>query len=477
MGLELERFGPRAMLVRATPALLGAGDVKGLVADLADELAAFDSALGLKERLDHVAATMACHGSVRAGRILSVAEMNALLREMEVTPHSRPVQPRPPDLGEAGPWRHRETVRAEMRRRDRPVSRRWPGSTASPSWRVLLSMLAHAGHPRAADRASAMPAVDPALTTGARRGRGSRPRRRRGGGACAARRTRPAPRSGAALQSTLAARRLHPGHGLRRRPDAPPRADPGLCRAARRAGRDAPTSREARLDDMADQAGRALSSGALRRARRPARRSRVRERLRAGSHRAPPRPAPPAGRDGRRSRLPTSSTLASSWSRSKCGAALEGVEQDRAGIAEHGLVVRPAAICRAARSSAAWKAAKARSASAGVAVAGGRSTATTAAKQRRARPGRSISPSSRSASAITVARVAPRRRRRRHGRRGGAARPARASAPPRAAERSRSEYSIPYWLITASKPPSAKGRASTSVAAGSRSPPAPRHGG
>ncbi|HMG48208.1 MAG TPA: DNA mismatch repair endonuclease MutL [Allosphingosinicella sp.] len=88
MGLELERFGPRAILVRATPAMLGAGDVKGLVADLADELAAFDSALSLKERLEHVAATMACHGSVRAGRLLSVAEMNALLREMEVTPHS-----------------------------------------------------------------------------------------------------------------------------------------------------------------------------------------------------------------------------------------------------------------------------------------------------------------------------------------------------------------------------------------------------
>ncbi|CAM3138195.1 MULTISPECIES: DNA mismatch repair endonuclease MutL [Sphingomonas] len=87
-GLDLERFGPTAMLVRATPALLGQSDPKGLVADLADELAAFDQALSLRERLDHVAATMACHGSVRAGRILSVAEMNALLREMEVTPHS-----------------------------------------------------------------------------------------------------------------------------------------------------------------------------------------------------------------------------------------------------------------------------------------------------------------------------------------------------------------------------------------------------
>lgn len=87
-GLELERFGPAAMLVRAIPAMLGNGDINGLVRDLADELAAFDQALSLKEKLDHVAATMACHGSVRAGRALSVAEMNALLREMEVTPHS-----------------------------------------------------------------------------------------------------------------------------------------------------------------------------------------------------------------------------------------------------------------------------------------------------------------------------------------------------------------------------------------------------
>ncbi|MBY0301501.1 MULTISPECIES: DNA mismatch repair endonuclease MutL [Sphingomonas] len=87
-GLELERFGARAMLVRATPALLGQGDPKGLVIDLADELAAYDQALSLRERLDAVAGTMACHGSVRAGRVLSVAEMNALLREMEATPHS-----------------------------------------------------------------------------------------------------------------------------------------------------------------------------------------------------------------------------------------------------------------------------------------------------------------------------------------------------------------------------------------------------
>ena len=87
-GLDVERFGPGAMLVRATPAVLGDGDAKGLLQDLADDLAAYDDALSLKERIDHVAATMACHGSVRAGRVLSVTEMNALLREMEVTPRS-----------------------------------------------------------------------------------------------------------------------------------------------------------------------------------------------------------------------------------------------------------------------------------------------------------------------------------------------------------------------------------------------------
>ncbi len=88
LGLEVEAFGPTAILVRATPALLGTCDVKGLITDLADDLSAFGRALSLKERLDGVAATMACHGSVRAGRHLSIVEMNALLREMEVTPHS-----------------------------------------------------------------------------------------------------------------------------------------------------------------------------------------------------------------------------------------------------------------------------------------------------------------------------------------------------------------------------------------------------
>ncbi|HMI41391.1 MAG TPA: DNA mismatch repair endonuclease MutL [Sphingomicrobium sp.] len=88
LGLEIERFGPTAMLVRATPAPLGNTEVAPLLADLAAELTELGTALALKDRLDHVAATIACHGSVRAGRILSVAEMNALLREMEVTPRS-----------------------------------------------------------------------------------------------------------------------------------------------------------------------------------------------------------------------------------------------------------------------------------------------------------------------------------------------------------------------------------------------------
>ena len=87
-GLALERFGPDAMLVRAVPAPLAGGDVKALVRDVADDLARHGDPLLLGERLDHVLATMACHGSVRAGRALSVAEMNALLREMERTPRS-----------------------------------------------------------------------------------------------------------------------------------------------------------------------------------------------------------------------------------------------------------------------------------------------------------------------------------------------------------------------------------------------------
>ena len=88
LGLEVEAFGAAAIIVRAIPALLGNADPEALVRDLADDLSAWGRAVTLKEKLDSIAATMACHGSVRAGRALSLVEMNALLREMEVTPHS-----------------------------------------------------------------------------------------------------------------------------------------------------------------------------------------------------------------------------------------------------------------------------------------------------------------------------------------------------------------------------------------------------
>jgi DNA mismatch repair protein MutL len=88
LGLLVEPFGPGAVLVRETPALLGETDVAGLVRDIADDLAENGQALALKERLEEVCATMACHGSVRSGRRLTAPEMNALLRQMEATPHS-----------------------------------------------------------------------------------------------------------------------------------------------------------------------------------------------------------------------------------------------------------------------------------------------------------------------------------------------------------------------------------------------------
>ncbi|MGZ6013826.1 MAG: DNA mismatch repair endonuclease MutL, partial [Caulobacteraceae bacterium] len=88
LGLVVESFGPGAVLVRETPALLGEADVQGLIRDIADDLAENDQALALKERLGEVCGTLACRGSVRAGRRLSAAEMNALLRQMEATPHS-----------------------------------------------------------------------------------------------------------------------------------------------------------------------------------------------------------------------------------------------------------------------------------------------------------------------------------------------------------------------------------------------------
>jgi DNA mismatch repair protein MutL len=88
LGFVLEAFGPGAVVVREVPAIFGKLDVAGLVRDLADDLAELDEALSLKERLEEVCGTIACHGSVRAGRRLTAEEMNALLREMEATPHS-----------------------------------------------------------------------------------------------------------------------------------------------------------------------------------------------------------------------------------------------------------------------------------------------------------------------------------------------------------------------------------------------------
>jgi DNA mismatch repair protein MutL len=87
-GVVLESFGPGAVALRETPALLGEIDGVGLMRDLAEHIGEWDESLPLERRLMHVAATMACHGSVRAGRRLKPAEMNALLREMEVTPNS-----------------------------------------------------------------------------------------------------------------------------------------------------------------------------------------------------------------------------------------------------------------------------------------------------------------------------------------------------------------------------------------------------
>jgi DNA mismatch repair protein MutL len=88
VGLALEPFGPGAIAVTETPAMLGEVDAASLVRDIADDLAEWDASTRLAERLDHVAATMACYGSVRSGRRLKPEEMDALLREMERTPQS-----------------------------------------------------------------------------------------------------------------------------------------------------------------------------------------------------------------------------------------------------------------------------------------------------------------------------------------------------------------------------------------------------
>ena len=96
LGLEIEGFGPGAVLVRALPAALGTPDPAPLLRDIADELAEQDETMALEARLDAVIARLACHGSIRAGRRLAAAEMDALLRQMEATPraatcsHGRP---------------------------------------------------------------------------------------------------------------------------------------------------------------------------------------------------------------------------------------------------------------------------------------------------------------------------------------------------------------------------------------------------
>lgn len=88
LGLVLEAFGSGAVVVREVPALIGEADVQGLVRDLAEDLKEIGTALALQDKLGHICGTLACHGSVRAGRRLNGEEMNALLREMETTPHS-----------------------------------------------------------------------------------------------------------------------------------------------------------------------------------------------------------------------------------------------------------------------------------------------------------------------------------------------------------------------------------------------------
>ncbi len=88
LGLTIERFGPGAIAVRETPAILGETDAAGLLRQLSDEIAEWDDASGLAQKLEAVASTMACHGSVRSGRRMQADEMNALLRQMEATPGS-----------------------------------------------------------------------------------------------------------------------------------------------------------------------------------------------------------------------------------------------------------------------------------------------------------------------------------------------------------------------------------------------------
>ena len=88
LGLVLESFGKGVVLVREIPALLGQADVKSLLRDLAEEFAEYGESNQLRDKLEEICATMACHGSVRSGRALNADEMNALLRQMEQTANS-----------------------------------------------------------------------------------------------------------------------------------------------------------------------------------------------------------------------------------------------------------------------------------------------------------------------------------------------------------------------------------------------------
>ncbi len=88
LGLEIEPFGPGAVAVRETPALLGPVDARALLADILDELDAGDEPLTVRSRVEAILSRVACHGSIRSGRRMGPEEMNALLREMEATPQS-----------------------------------------------------------------------------------------------------------------------------------------------------------------------------------------------------------------------------------------------------------------------------------------------------------------------------------------------------------------------------------------------------
>ena len=88
LGMVVEAFGDGAILVRETPAILVQANIQQLVRDTADELLEQDASKSIEDRINHVLATISCHGSVRAGRALNASEMNALLRDMEITPRS-----------------------------------------------------------------------------------------------------------------------------------------------------------------------------------------------------------------------------------------------------------------------------------------------------------------------------------------------------------------------------------------------------